>query len=303
MLRIQDCLSFKDPVGRVYKTNEMVLSLRENAKVYTISDSNQYVFVRFIGENHPSESMIQTMCDCSSDMMAKANVLWPEMVCYLLDSDAFCGFLAKRVDIPENLSLLSQIMVSAQLTNIDLNQRLRIGLGIAQCIQAVHQTSRKYVIGVPQPRDFHVTPDGRVFFFYAYRCDMDLRDQLDSVYLAPEYRSMQGGLSFSGDSFSFAMILFNLLTGVQPYGSHAPESHFDDEQIADMVINGESIYYYENSPHAQNIESILASISTSLSNLFRSTFDYCGQNQYDERRPSISEWIGALTNCIDIEKT
>lgn len=302
MLRIQDCLLFKDPVGRVYKTSEMVLSLRENAKVYTITESGQYVFVRFVGENHPPESMIRTMCDCPVHTMANANVLWPEMVCYLLDSDAFCGFLAKQINIPDNLFVLSQIMAPDCLADIPLDHRLLIGLNLARCIQAVHQTTRKHVIGVPQPEDFHVAPDGRVFFCYAYRCGIDIGDRTNSVYLAPEYRMMQSGLSFGSDSFSFAMMLFLLLTGVLPYGSHEPETRFDDEQIADMIINGESIYYYENSPKVIRLEQKLSSISTDLARLFRMTFDYCGQNRYDEHRPTMEEWVAALSSRMERER-
>lgn len=302
MLRIQDCLSFKDQVGRVYKTEKMVLSLRENAKVYTVMDSNQYLFVRFFGENNPSESGIRTMCDCSSAEIVKANVLWPELICYQLDNDMFCGFLARRIDIPDDLSLLSQMVLHADSSNVDITTKLVIGLNLAKCIQAVHRTPRRFVIGAPQPRDFHVSPDGSVLFCYAYRCELDTRNQHNSLYFAPEYRAMQSGLTTNSDAFSFAMILFVLLTGVFPFGAHEPEINFDEQQIADMILNGESIYYYENSPHSVSIDGMISAISPDLSRLFRLTFDYCGQSQYDDNRPSIADWISALERNIHMVK-
>lgn len=300
MLRIQDCLSFKDQVGREYKTDKMVLSLRENAKVYTVTSSSQYLFVRFVGENNPSESAIRTMCDCSSAEMVNANVLWPELICYQLDNDMFCGFLARRIDVLTDLSLLSELISQTDSRNVDIATGLNIGLNLAKCIQAVHRTSRRYVIGAPQPKDFHVTPDGRVIFCYAYRCDLDVRDQCNSIYVAPEYRTMQGGLTPKSDAFSFAMILFALLTGAFPFGAHEPGTIFDEDQIADMVLNGESIYYYENSPQSVEIDKRISTLSLDLSRLFRLTFDYCGQNRYDDRRPSIADWITVLENKVEM---
>lgn len=294
MLRIQDSLTFKDPMGRVYKTNEMILSLRDNAKIYSVADSNQYLFVRFVGDNHPSESVIRTMCDCASNEMAKANVLWPERICYRLDDDMFCGFLARAIDISSDLITLNQLILPDVLSETEITKKLTVGLNIAKCIHAVHRTSKRYVIGVPRPRDFHVAPDGRVLFCYAYRCDMDIRDQYNSIYAAPEYRSMQGNLSSKSDAFSYAMILFSLLTGVLPFGSHEPQTIFEETQIADMILNGESIYYYENAPQAVAIDQMLSEISPELAMLFRLTFDYCGLSQYDAARPSIVDWINTL---------
>lgn len=302
MLRIQDCLSFKDQVGREYKTDKMVLSLRENAKVYTVTKGNQYLFVRFVGENNPSESVIRTMCDCSSAEMARANVLWPELICYQLDNDMFCGFLAKWIDIPSNLSLLSEIISQTDSRNVDVAAGLNIGLNLAKCIQTVHRTSRQYVIGAPQPRDFHVDSDGHVFFCYAYRCDLDVREQYKSYYLAPEYKTMQSGLTHRSDAFSFAMILFVLLTSVFPFGAHEPDAIFDEDQITDMILNGESVYYYENSPQSVMIDDNLSAISEDISRLFRLTFDYCGQSRYDDRRPCIDDWIAVLENKLSMVK-
>lgn len=298
MLRIQECLSFKDQVGREYKTDRMVLSLHENAKVYTVMNSNQYLFVQLVGENNPSESAIRTMCDCSSTELVKANVLWPELICYKLDSDMFCGFLAKRINISTNLSLLSELVSQTDSRNVDVAMGLNIGLNLAKCIQAVHRTSRHYVIGAPQPRDFHVDPDGHVFFCYAYRCDLDIREQYNSFYIAPEYKTTQSGLTHRSDAFSFAMILFRLLTGVFPFGAHEPDVHFEENQITDMILNGESIYYYENSPQSVKIDINLSTISPEISRLFRLTFDYCGQSCYDERRPCIDDWVAVLEDKL-----
>lgn len=302
MLRIQDCLSFKDQVGREYKTEKMVLSLRENAKVYTVMENNQYLFVRFLGENNPSESRIRTMCDCSSAEIVKANVLWPELICYQLDNDMFCGFLAKRIDVPTDLSLISELILQTDPSNIDVAARLNIGLNLAKCIQAVHRTSRRYVIGAPQPRDFYVDSDGHVFFFYAYRCDLDVREQYNSLYIAPEYKTMQSGLTHRSDAFSFAMILFILLTGIFPFGAHKPDTIFDEDQITDMILNGESVYYYENSPQSVKIDISLSAISPDISRLFRLTFDYCGQSRYDDRRPCIDDWVAVLEDKLSLMK-
>ncbi len=295
MLRIQNCLQFKDPVGRIYQTGERLLSLRDNAQVYSLVDNDQYLFVWFVGDNHPSENAIQTMCDCASDACVNANVLWPELICYRLDDDMFCGFLTKAIPVGQELTVLSRALPE----QMDIKERLILGRNLANCIHAVHCTSRRYVLGAPQPGDFHLASDGRVVFCYAYRCAMDVRDSLNSVFVAPECRTMQSGPSAKADAFSFAMILFLLLTGTLPFGAQDPEADFDEEQIVDMILNGESIYYYENLPQAMALEKKISDISPALARLFRETFDYCGYAKYDDRRPDMEDWITVLEKPVE----
>ena len=296
MLRIQNCLQFKDPVGRIYQTGERLLSLRDNAQVYSLTDNDQYLFVWFMGENHPSENAIQTMCDCASDACVRANVLWPELICYRLDDDMFCGFLTKAIPMGPELTVLSRVLPK----EVDIKQRLTLGRNLANCIHAVHQTSRRYVLGAPQPGDFHLAADGRVVFCYAYRCAMDVRDAHNSIFVAPECRAMHSGPSAKADAFSFAMILFLLLTGTLPFGGQDPEANFDEEQIVDMILNGESIYYYEYLPQAMALAEKISAISPALSQLFRETFDYCGYTRYDDHRPCMEDWIIALEKPIEL---
>lgn len=299
MLRIQNRLSFKDPVGRVYTTDQLLLPLRDNAKIYTIADNCRYLFVHISGDDHPTENQIRVMAECSSELMAKNNVLWPEMECYRLDDDTFCGFLARRINISDDVMTISQLLSSNSHDEINISHNLIIGLNLAKCILAVHKTARRYVIGAPHPQDFHVSPDGQVFCCNIYRNDLDIQNITDKRYLAPEYIAMESGLTQLSDSFSFALILFELLTGMFPFGTHDPGLKYDDEQIEDMLLNGESIFYYGNTQRCAEVESQLSGISPALSELFHLTFDYCGCSRYDELRPSILEWIQVLENLAD----
>ncbi len=273
--------------------------LRDNAKLYTVANNDRYVFVHFPNENYPSESEIQTMCNSFSTQTAEANVLWPERPCYNIEDDQFCGFLAKQLDFSGEFTPLSRLMESDSLISLSTEQRLSIGLGLAGCFHAVHKVPRGYLLGAPQPRDFHVSQDGRVFYLYAYRHDMDFTGQQNSLYLAPEYRSMQQrNLSVKSDAFSFAVMLFVLLTGVFPFSTHNPGMEFDNEVIADMILNGESLYYYESSQKTIETEQLLMDISPELAGLFRQTFDYCGKIRYDENRPTMDAWINVLTGTL-----
>lgn len=294
MLRISNRVSFKDPVGRVYSTDQMILSLRNNAKIYTVADNQRYLFVHLSGDDHPPESQIRVMAEWSSDLTAKSNVLWPEMECYRLDDDAFCGFLAQRINIPDDIISLRQFLALDDPCHGDLSLILTIGLNLAKCIFALHHCAKNYVIGDLHPRDFYVSSGGQVFSFNAYRSSLDTQLITDRRYLAPEYIAAQSRLTKSSDSFSFALILFELLTGIFPFGTHEPDTVFDNEQIEDMLINGESIYYFNHSQQCMAVESRLQNISPDLAEMFRLTFDYCGCNRYDEMRPSIEDWINVL---------
>lgn len=298
MLRIQECFSFKDAVGRVYKTADMVLSLRENTKVYKVEGRPKYLFVRLGEERHLLERAIRTMCECSSDNLVNAKVLWPEFVCYQLDDDLFCGFLARFCEIQEDLSLLSELVFPEDNHRDNCSFAISTGLSLAKCIRAIHQTSRRFIVGAPRPMDFHVDSDGQVYYFYAYRCGMDMLDQSDNIYLAPECRMMEGCLSQKSDSFSFAMIFFLLLTGRLPFGECASIRDYDQGEIIDLILNGESVYYYKNSSQAKSIDKLISSISLDISTLFRLTFDYCGQSSYDKYRPTIDNWITAIEKVI-----
>lgn len=299
MLRIPNSLSFRDPAGREYRTQSMILTLRDNVKLYTVADNDRYVFVHFPNGNYPSEGEIYAMCNSFSEQTAEANILWPKMVCFSTENDQFCGFLAKQLDFSGELTPLSRLMEPDILNSLSTEQRLSIGLNLAGCFHAVHRVPRGYLLGAPQPRDFHVSQDGRVFFLYAYRHDLDFYSQQNSLYLAPEYRAMQQkNLSTKSDAFSFAVMLFILLTGVFPFGAHDPGTEFSNGNIADMILNGESLYYYESSPQTVATEQMLTDISPELAGLFRKTFDYCGKIRYDENRPSIDEWIDALNGTL-----
>jgi hypothetical protein len=297
MLTIQK-ISIKDLAGREYQTDRLVLTLRDQAEIHSLRGNDQYLFVRFVGTNHPFEHEISTMCDRASDLMVQANVLWPERICYDRDTDVFCGFLAKTLPIPFKPSTLDSLLCTPLTDPPDTVQKLTIGHNLAKCIHTVHQATGDHVFGVPHPEDFYVTPEGQVLFCYAYRHTLDTHSRLNSIYSPPEYRTTPITLSTAGDAYSFSMMLFLLLVGKLPFGAHAPQTEFSEAQICDMILNGESIYYYANAPQTLEIDQMLISISPDLSNLFRLTFDYCGLNQYDAERPTMTDWVTTLEKML-----
>lgn len=286
----------------MYTTDRMLLALRSDAKVYTVADNSRYLFVHLSGDNHPDESQIRVMAESAAEQLAAHHVLWPELECFNPEDDLFCGFLTRRIDLPEDAALIETLVENLGYEDDTAAYKLQVGLNLARCIRAVHQSAHRHVIGAPQPRDFHADGEGRVFFCNMYRCRLDLENDPASRYLAPEYINGQTGLTADCDAFSFALILFELLTGFFPFGAHEPETEFSGEEITDMVLNGESLFYFEYSPACRELEARLTAVSPLLPEMFRLAFDYCGRSRYEELRPSMADWIEVLEKIIENSK-
>lgn len=294
MLRIQKSIPFKDPVGREYTTDALLLTLRDQTAVYTVDNNSRDLFVYFAGEPLPTESQIRTLTGNYTDDLARHHILWPKLECCHPDTDMLCGFLASRIDLAGDVDLIRDL-IPVDVPDPDTAvHNLKVGLNLAKCIRAVHQAPHRLVLGTVEPDDFHVDADGKVFSCYAYRNSLVPAASASSLYFAPECIAEQRGFTQASDAFSFALILFELLTGSFPFGAHDPDAMFDSKQITDMILNGESIYYYANTDTCRELDGLLARISPVLPAMFRLAFDYCGRSQYDELRPSMADWIHTL---------
>lgn len=296
MLRFQDNYTFQDPLGRTYATADPLLTLPQQITIYAVAGVADRLFVRFPADAEDISGGIRVMSAYASDQMAKNNVLWPEMECRDLTTDAFCGFLAAAIPVDSQMQPMDQWMARNR-GQIDERTALKIGLGLARCMQTLHETGAGYVMGAPEPRDFYVSDDGTVCCYHA--CQYGLQGQvLAGRYMAPELICGQGGATPRSDAFSFALILFELLTGFFPYGAHVPEQEASDQQIRDWMLDSESLYYYADVPVCAQILDRVCAIDQRLDELFYLTFDYCGQSTYDAQRPSLQEWTDILEKIL-----
>lgn len=294
MLKIQKRISFKDPVGRLYTTDALLLTLEDDTTVYTVENSNRYLYVHLSGQWQPTENQVLAMTGRFDEQLAKYNILWPELECCHPDSDLLCGFLTPRIDLPAGLSTVRELITVGSPDRDTLRHNLKVGLNLARCIEAFHRMPRRMALGAPHPGEFYADAQGEVFSCSAYSHVLDTYIPGDERYLAPEYITGQRGFSRESDAFSFALMLFELLTGAFPFGAHAPEECYDNGQITDMILNGESIFYYANAAESIRVEQELFQISPALPEMFRLAFDYCGRRRYEDLRPSVSDWIEVL---------
>lgn len=299
MIRISDAFTFKDSAGILYSTTNLLMSLRDGVSIYAVAGVDDYVVVSFPPENVPVLYEIRKMTECS---ICKPNILWPQRELYSVPDEKFCGFLANKVEISAQFYSLQQLMEqrkqSTTLSVQEIQRYLTTGLHLAQCIHTIHSTEKNYVIGNIEPEEFYVDNDNNIYYYSIYRSCQHPHSVTNHWYLSPELISCPNSSTFyskESDSFAFALILFQLLTGIYPFLDQNMHKPLTIEQLQSYMLDGISIYYAEDSPLCIQTEQLLTNISPAIADRFRCTFDYCGSESYTKNRPSIEDWIDALT--------
>lgn len=293
MLKLNDILELKDSAGNIYAAAELLLEL-DDIKIYAVAENEKEVMVRFLTDKKPLLYELRRMCGRDSERLAKSGILWPKKELFNISDELYCGFLAHRFDFPKELFPLSDVLNRG---GDEINFRLNVALNLTRCFDAVNSTARGYVIGDAEPDDFFVDSIGNVFYFHAYNCSRSDLIPKSLRFTAPElidFSGRMGGFSAESDAFALAVILFRLLTGVYPFGFDT--DNIDDDTLADLMLNGESVYFYESSPECERVEKALGIISPTLAEHFKAAFDYCGRESYTDGRPTVSDWLQVLND-------
>ncbi len=306
MISLFDVFTVKDFAGILYSTQNLLFSLNPDVKIYEIAGNHDSFIVYFASGHAPKPYELRKMSECriknnTSDHM----ILWPQRELYTLSDEQCCGFLAKKETIASDLITLSQMMEQRKkipkLSGNDIKNYLAVGLNFAKCIDAIHSTEKNYVIGAFDPEEFHIDSEKKIYYFYAYDCGRSNLTLKNYHYLSPElihYGQWKLPFSEDSDSFAFALILFQLLTGHYPFAISTPEHELTQDTVIKYMLDGESIYYYDNSPQCIRIEHFLSEISPEIAETFRYVFDYCGNENYTADRPTIKEWIQILKKTL-----
>lgn len=297
-------LKMTDKAGMVYKPGETIAALENGCKIYENVDEGSEVMVWIPQEDRPYKYELSNMCDEEiTDAEIKANLLWPEKLLYDSSDEQYCGYVTSKPTISGRLIPLSEIVEKKRwFDDTEKKNNTSIGLQIARIFKTIRDTKRRYTIGIISPDSFWVDEALNVFFFGAYNCARDIDAAVKTYYIAPEllmHDSWKGKFTASSDSFIYALLLFQLLTGRFPYNSNKNVEKMDVEYIWDLMCDGESVFYNKTDPFVKTILEELGGYSERINELFYRAFDYCGRADYIEQRPLIDDWMEALSEYMN----
>ena len=297
-------LKMTDKAGVVYKPGVTIVALENEYKIYENVNESSEVIVWIPKEVRPYKYELRNMCDEEiKDVGIKANLLWPEKLLYDNSDDQYCGYVTKKPKILGRLVPLSEIIEKKRwFDDIEKKNNVFIGLQIARMFKAIRDTRHGYTLGIISLESFWVDEALNVFFLESYNCARNINTTVKTYYVAPEllmYDSWKGKFTAESDSFIYALLLFQLLTGRFPYNSSRNVEKTDVEYIWNLMCDGESVFYNKTDIFTKEILAELNNYSERISELFYHAFDYCGRVDYIEQRPMIDEWMEALSEYMN----
>ncbi len=291
----------KDIFGNQYELGEEVIALDGGARICRIVGNDGFYAVVFDGKCPLKLKELQSMKGIWSEKFIDCGILWPiSQCCDMLDS-SICGFLTPVMELPENTKKLSQVLLEAGEGKLDPEFLVRVAFGLATVMLVVHTASEKYLMGTMETDDYYIDSDGGVYSLGAYKYAIGNPRVKTTRYLAPE-AILEGDnprFTLQSDCYALAAVIFELITGEYPFGSSRAGEFGIDTDTENMVINGESVFYYEGTEHCEKIKNTVGGISKELLELFERTFNYCGKSSYTMDRPAIKEWWHVLKDITE----
>ena len=310
MLQADPIITVKDTLGNTYELEEELFSLGEYEKIYSVAHHPEWMAVYFSQDpvldtlyNRPSvNKLLSDMISRWDIRLSYRRIVWPQMKCTLLQDESIVGFFTPRIPLPTGGLRLWDLLSRAPDERSDIKFRLKAGLSLAKCLDTVQRI--QYLMGLMNPAEYHVDENANVYSLLAYRYGFSTPPVTSQRYIAPELlaQTKHSGqyyqFSKESDAYAFALILFELLTGNYPFGCSPAGEREITRETEDLIVNGQSVFYYETTQECAEIEKKLESIHHDLLVLFRRAFDYCGHASYVVNRPNLSEWQKTLEEAI-----
>lgn len=285
-----------DKAGIVYEIGDCLYTLPNLVKIHSIKNNKDIIFVE-APDIFSGRYEIRKMSKKTSHRAIFDQMLWPDRL-----SQDYSGFITRNPHMEGDLCPLSEVIEKRKAENEfsceNMNYYLELGIQLAEIIQTVHDCG--YLIGRLLPDSFWVSKEGRLYACTSYRFAFSHLDTSDNpYYVAPEWLIHAAGerieYNQSSDSFIYALILFQLLTGKYPFVPNRDGEKMEREELWELMCDGKSLYFWEDSEIIQSVSKILKKAAPKSEALFKRTFDYCGYEDYGEFRPSIKEWL----ECLD----
>lgn len=296
-----------DEAGTAYFVGDLIYAVSDSTKIYSVTNCEEKVYVE-VAEVHQNRHVVRRMSDelVGRPHLTKEqrfeNMLWPEKLVKGEYDSGFTGFISQNPHVEGNhfVSLAEVIEERKKKETLSHEERkyyLNLGIQFAEIIALIHEG--EHVIGTLSPDKFWVSEAGGVYSFLTYQFSYENVNAFDSPqYVAPEWLSQRNReriiFDQKSDSFLYALILFQLLTGKYPFVSDRDISEVKKEELWEQMVDGKSLYFWEDANIMNTIEEALQGVNSEVEALFKRTFDYCGDEEYDESRASIEEWLQAL---------
>lgn len=306
-----------DEAGIEYTVGNLIFAISDGPKIYTIEGQKDIVYVE-AADIEKNKLVIRRMSDVMSEksqVFVKSinnRLLWPDkLVKEKKDNEnvkdnGFKGFISRNPQIQGDLTTLAEVIEERKaktvLTQEERQYYLNLGIQLAEILETIHECG--YVVGVLTPDKLWLSQDGTLISCITYRFSFQKNDVFDNpYYVAPEWFSYidKDNILYEpkSDSFLYAIILFQLLTGKYPFLTERNISEVKKEELWEQMVDGKSLYFWEDERTISEIKKELETAPKGIDDLFESTFDYCGYGAYDEPRASVLDWLLALKGNND----
>lgn len=289
-----------DESGVTYAIGEPISSIANGVMIYEVKGREDVIYVD-AADLHENRYDVMKMSTQAINGTGFEKLLWPERLVKKENSSVFSGFISRNPKIQGELVSLDEIIEERKekktLSNEESCYYLNLGLQLAEIIELIHQYG--YVVGSLSPDKFFVSREGIVYSCISYQFSYrDINAFDNPYYVAPEWLSKMNieavVYNEQSDSFLYALILFQLFTGKYPFVSERDVLEVERESLWEAMTDGKSLYFFEDTQMMDGIAQELSVFPINIGKLFKRTFDYCGYEDYAERRPSIQEWLLAL---------
>ena len=305
--------------GAVYRTAEpdiaVKLELKNNEPVSDTSGNQKFLNLRLL----PIPSGLHVTLPRS--VLANASGYTMSL---LEDMTSFEEFFCNQENLPENAWVEETFSGDAEISQVVLSylatggtrRRLQAYAKAAGILTKLHENGLVYCD--ISPNNLFISSDlqqaePEVWFIDAD--NINFRENIDTGcgtpgYFAPEARC-RGKFSFASDCYSFAVLLFQQLTGLHPFKGEAYDNNGWDqgeaynnngEEKNDKLLDrGEFPWILDEDDDTNKINPIFEHsllIPENLMELFRRTFSQQGKTK-PASRPAMAEWLETLGDALD----
>lgn len=278
-------------------------------EVFEIINIPGMLFKSYYSGMRSNERMNKLKYMCSNKPLdissEKFRICWPNEIVY--ENGEFAGFIMQKafdlsitpyhlcqLTIPDKFSKYWKTTYDRSNIQGRIN-RLMLSANIAAAMHRIH-TSGKYIIADFKPQNLLITVEGKVSLIdmdsvqvYDYNTILFKAPVSTPEYTPPEAKKiLKSGkpITESWDSFSFGILIYEILCGIHPYTGTAHPPFDNHSTIAEKIENNltylaadKSIFKVLPPPHS-NFDVF----SPTLQNLIKSIFQ---NGQSSNNRPSI----------------
>lgn len=289
-------------------------------EVFKITNIPDMLFKSYYSGMRSNERMNKLKYMCSNKPLdissEKFRICWPNEIVF--ENGEFAGFIMQKafdlsitpyhlcqLTIPEKFS--NYWKTTYDRTNIQGRiNRLMLSANIAAAIHRIH-SSGKYIIADFKPQNLLITVDGKVSLIDLDSVQVSVNNTVlfKAPVSTPEYtppeakKTLKSGnpITESWDSFSFGILIYEILCGIHPYTGTAHSPFDNHSTIAEKIENNltylaadKSIFKVLPPPHS-NFDAF----SPTLQNVIKSIFQNGQSSNY---RPSIKSIGDALAKEV-----